>query len=240
MTEARRDRLKRSSTPGWAPAAALLVLATLLAGCGGASLDALLPVPTETAHENMPLYAAMWITTDPVVTRQDLRIEMADGADGATYRTIDLPAGTLVQLNEVVGSGSHRVTWLGGDCTTLIDLPPERTTGVVLDLDAGCEAAIGPADLAEIPRAGYVAATVTVQPWPAFLVRAIALDDPPPPLPDPVPPDEGGLAQLMPLWAGRYEIQLVREGVVLERKVIEISGDDRAGAVELTFDGIPD
>ena len=54
-----------------------------------------------------------------------------------------------------------------------------------------------------------------------------SLDTPAQPVPDAVPPDEGGLAQLPWLYPGRYVIRLTRGDAVLESQTIEV-GDNAA------------
>ena len=219
----------------WAALAAVSV-----AGCG--TLTDALGQP-DVPVENMPLAAGLWITTQPEVAPYPVSIDIRTLSD-EEIRQSAFPPGTVVRMDEGLSAGSVRLVGPGEACAFDVRLIAERHTDIVLSLgDAGdCSFAVAGVHAGDggHPGSGSVSATVTVQPWPDFLVAAVSLDEPPQPVPEPVPPDEGGLAQLMPLWAGRYEIQLQRGDAILERQTVEIDGDPRSGAVTLTLDGVPD
>ena len=96
-------------------------------------------------------------------------------------------------------------------------------------------------DPVETGEAGHLSATVTAQPWNLLVVEAVSLDDPARPEPAGVTPDEGGLAQLGPLWPGRYEIRLRTGDRILERHVIDVAPTGpQDSLIEMTLDGIQD
>jgi hypothetical protein len=216
------------------------LVAVSLVGCG--TMADTLGEP-DVPVEHMPLAAGLWITTDPAVAPYPVDIDVRT-LSGDHIRHLDFPAGTVVRMDEGLSAGSVRLVGPGEACAFDVRLIAERHTDIVLSLgDAGdCSfavAAVHAGDGGHI-GSGSVAATVTVQPWADFLVTAVSLDDPPQPVPDPVAPDEGGLAQLFPLWEGRYEIQLQRGGGILERQAIEIDGEPATSSLTLTLDGVPD
>jgi hypothetical protein len=219
------------------------VLTVSLVGCE-TMVDALRdPAVQDVPVENMPLAAGLWITTDPEVAPYPVDIDIRT-LSGDRIRHLAFPAGTVVRMDEGLSAGSVRLVGPGEACAFDVRLIAERHTDIVLSLGSAgdCSFAVAAVHAGDggHPASGSVAATVTVQPWPDFLVAAVSLDDPPQPVPDSVPPDEGGLAQLMPLWAGRYEIQLLKDGAVLERQAIEIDGNPVSSLVTLTLDGVPD
>ena len=83
-------------------------------------------------------------------------------------------------------------------------------------------------------------ATVTLQPWEGLGVEAVSLEEPRQPVPDPVPPDEGGLAIVEPLYPGRYDIRLRRGDAILETQRVTILDQEVGHLLTLTFDGVPD
>jgi hypothetical protein len=217
-----------------------VLAAVSLVGCGtlaGPQAEPAAPV------ENMPQAAGLWITSDPEVAPYPVSIDIRT-LNGDEIRQVAFPAGTVVRMDEGLSAGSVRLVGPGEACAFDVRLIADRHTDIVLSLGEAddCSFAVAGVHAGDggHPGSGSVAATVTVQPWPEFLVAAVSLDEPPQPVPEPVPPDEGGLAQLMPLWAGRYEIQLQRDGAILERQAIAIDGNPRSGSVTLTLDGVPD
>ena len=88
---------------------------------------------------------------------------------------------------------------------------------------------------------GTLNANVTAEPGGILMVDVVSLDKPRLPVPDPIPPDEGRLAIVGPLWPGRYDVRLLRDCVPIEVTEVTIDKRDPAGdLVELTLDGRPD
>jgi hypothetical protein len=214
-------------------------LGVLATGCEAFGVP-LAADPPADAEEHMPLWAGVDLRGDPPVAGQDLELTIVAVPDDVPIRSIDVPMGTVVRWHELVGEGPIRLTSTAPGCTFDVDLPPERSTPIVFRHDAaGCTFAV--ADPVETGEAGHLAATVTALPWDGLLVEAVSLDDPRQPVPEPVPPDEGGLAQLDPLWPGRYEIRLRRGEVILERHVIQVAPTGpQDSLISLTLDGAPD
>jgi hypothetical protein len=119
-------------------------------------------------------------------------------------------------------------------------LPPERTTAILFRHDAGsCSFEV--VDAIDTGETASLAVRVTAQPWNELIVEAISLDAPRQPVPTGVPPDEGGLAQLSPLYPGRYEIRLRHADRVLDRVELDVAPTGpRDSTISLTFDGVSD
>jgi hypothetical protein len=191
-------------------------------------------------QERMPLWASFDLRGDPEVTTRELRLAVDVLPDSPGLRSISFPADTIVRWSEGLSDGPIRLVSTAPDCSWELVLPPERSTSIVFHHDADpCWF-----ELAEAPPpddAASLSATVTVQPWAGLVVEAVSLDEPRQPVPAAVPPDEGGLAQLSPLYPGRYEILLRRGDTILERRIIDINPtgpQDRL--IQLTLDGVPD
>jgi hypothetical protein len=215
--------------------AAAAVLVASLTGCSSFAFA------TPTLHEDMPQWASIQITADPPVTDRPVELQLLTLPEGELLRDTTIPPGTVIRWSEGVSADPYRLVALGGGCELDVTLPPERQTHVVLHLEPEpCEFEV----LADAPPetpSGSIAATVTVRPWEGLLIEAISLDEPRQPVPAPVPPDEGGLAQLGPLYLGRYEIRLRRGDEVLESQLVTIADRGPAGdMVTLTLDGRPD
>ncbi len=101
---------------------------------------------------------------------------------------------------------------------------------------------VGPDELRPpMSNSGTITADVTVKPWDGLLVEVISLGEPRQPVPQPVPPDEGGLAIIEPLYPGRYDVVLRRGDDVLETQRVTILDRGPAGhLLSLEFDGVPD
>jgi hypothetical protein len=223
---------RRHAAPVMAAAA---VLVASVAACSSSVFA------TPTLHEDMPLWASVEVTADPPVAERPVELQLLTLPEGEPLRHTTIPPGTVVRWSEGLSADPYRLVALGGRCQLDVTLPPERQTHVVLHLEPDpCEFEV----LADAPPetpSGSVAATVTVRPWEGLLVEAISLDDPREPVPEPAPPDEGGLAQLGPLYPGHYEIRLRRGAEVLETQLVTIADSGPAGdTVTLTLDGRSD
>ena len=213
----------------------------ILAGCGPLGIAE----PTATLYDEagMPRWASVIVTGEPPVAERDLDLELLTLPDEARLRTIDIPAGTVIRWNEGVSEGAYRVVGPDRACQLDVDLPPERSTDLILSVtDDGCSLRVaGPDEMPPTVASGSVVVTVTARPWAGLFVDAISLDEPHQPVPDPVPPDEGGLAIVDPLYVGRYEIRLRRGDEVLETQTIEIKDRGAPGhMVQIDFDGLQD
>ena len=212
---------------------------TLVAACTGVDLPPPF-APEPVAEEHMPLWAGITIVGDPEVAERDIELEIQVMPEAERLRTTTIPSGTVIRWEEGLSDGPYRLLGEGGRCVLDIVLPPEQRTTVALRHDAtGCAfAMVGDQPPVE---GGSVAALVTVQPWDGLLVEAASMDTPAQPVPDPVPPDEGGLAQLGSLYPGRYAIRLRRAEAVLEsQEITVVDGGPPGQTIQLTFDGIVD
>jgi hypothetical protein len=220
---------------GW-----LLVL-VLITAAGCRSIEVDVPGgPATIPEEHMPRWASFVLRGEPDVAANDLHLEIASAEDGVAFNAIDIPTGTVIRWNEVVGEGRFRLRSREPACTLDLRLPPEQSTPIVFHHEPGA-CAFAVADPVDVVESGHLSATVTIQPWSDFLVEAVSLDEPRQPVPEPVPPDEGGLAQLFPLWPGRYEIRLRRGDEILERHVLDVAPTGpQDSSFELTLDGIQD
>jgi hypothetical protein len=217
--------------------AVVMLLTASSVACQAVGIDA----PAEpNVHEQMPRWASFELRGDPEVTARDLRLAVDVLPDSPNLRSIVFPAGTVVRWSEGLSESTIRVVSTAPDCALDLALPPERSTPIVFHHEATpCwfESAV---ELAPV-ESGSLSATVTVQPWAGLSVEAVSLDEPRQPVPEPVPPDEGGLAQLSPLWPGRYEIVLRRGETVLERQTVDFQPTGpQDSLLVLTLDGIPD
>jgi hypothetical protein len=217
-----------------------IVVALLVAG--GCSVVAS-PEPM-VISESMPLWAGITVTADPPVADRDIDLAIMILPEEERLRTTTIPAGTIVRWEEGLSSGPIRVLALDDTCTIDVDLPPERNTEVVLELtDDGCSFRVVGPDESRPPmsNSGTITADVTVKPWDGLLVEVISLGEPRQPVPQPVPPDEGGLAIIEPLYPGRYDVVLRRGDDVLETQRVTILDRGPAGhLLSLEFDGVPD
>lgn len=217
-----------------------IVVALLVVGC--ASLAT--PEPTLYDEVGMPLWAGVTVTADPPVADRDIDLAIVLLPEEERLRTTTILAGTVVRWEEGLSSGPIRVLALDDTCAIDVDLPPERSTNVVLMLtEDGCSFRVVGPDESQPPlgNSGSIMADVTVKPWDGLLVEVISLDDPRQPVPQPVPPDEGGLAIIQPLYLGRYDVVLRRGDDVLETQRVTILDRGPAGhLLSLEFDGVPD
>jgi hypothetical protein len=188
----------------------------------------------------MPLWAGIGIIAEPAVADRPIELAILTLPDAVTLRRTTIPPGTVVRWEEGLSADPYRLVALGGACSLDLDLPPEQHTDVILRLDVvPCRFDVLQGDI--VVASGSVAATVTLQPWDGLLVEAVSLDEPRQPVPEAVAPDEGGLAQLSPLYLGRYEIRLRRGDTVLETQEIAIEDRGEAGhLVSLRLDGVED
>ena len=216
------------------------VVAALVAG--GCSVIGT-PEPT-VITESMPLWAGITVTADPPVADRDIDIAIVLLPEEERLRTTTIPAGTVVRWEEGLSSGPIRVLALDDTCAIDVELPPERSTDVVLMLtEDGCSfRVVGPDEsLPSMSNSGSINADVTLKPWDGLLVEVISLGEPRQPVPPPVPPDEGGLAIIGPLYPGRYDVVLRRGDEVLETQRVTILDRGPAGhLLSLEFDGVPD
>lgn len=216
---------------------ALLVAFVLLpAACSSAVLDP----SDEVLHDESggPRWASIVVVGDPPVAPRGLDLALIYLPERQRLRSTHVPAGTVVRWEEGVSANPYRLE--GPGCSLDVTLPPERATTVVLTVtDVGCSFRL---DDSAAPKSvgGHLMAHVTLRPWAGLRIRAISLDTPAQPVPEAVPPDEGGLAQLGPLLPGRYAIELLRGEAVVERKEIVIEDRRPAGhLLEITLDGVP-
>ncbi len=225
---------------GWA--AFLGAGATLvLAGCGPLGIAG--PTPTIYDEAGMPLWASVTVTGEPPVAQRDLDLALLTLPDAAPLRTIIIPAGTVIRWDEGLSEGAYRLVGPERACQLDVELPPEQSTAVILAVtDSGCSLRVaGPDETPATVASGSVSVTVTARPWAGLFVDAISLDEPRQPVPEPVPPDEGGLAIVDPLYVGRYDIRLRRGDEVLETRTIAIEDHGAPGhLVQLDLDGVPD
>jgi hypothetical protein len=198
------------------------------------------PTPTLHDEEGMPLWASVSVIAEPAVADRPIELAILTLPDAMTLRRTTIPPGTVVRWEEGLSADLYRLVALGGACALDLELPPEQDTDVILRLDVDpCRFDVLQGDI--VVASGSVAATVTLRPWDGLLVEAVPLDEPRQPVPGPVAPDEGGLAQLSPLYLGRYEIRLRRGDTVLETQEIAIEDRGEAGhLVSLRLDGVED
>ena len=215
-----------------------LSLVAMVVGCQAAGF----PVPPEPPipEEHMPMYASFGLRGDPAVAGSNLRLGVTILPDEIRLRSIDLPAGTVIRWSEGLSEGRIRLVSADPACELEVDLPPEQDVPILFRHDATtCSFEVS--DPIDTGEAGHLSATVTAQPWNELIVEAISLDTPRQPVPDGVPPDEGGLAQLSPLYPGRYEIRLRHFDEILERQVIDVAPTGpQDSLIQLTLDGVPD
>jgi hypothetical protein len=201
------------------------------------------PEPT-VIGESMPLWAGIVVTADPPVADRDIDLAIMLLPEEERLRTTTIPAGTVVRWDEGLSSGPIRVLALGDACAIDVDLPPERGTEVVLTLtEEGCSFRVVAPDESRPPtsNSGSIMADVTVKPWNGLLVEVVSLGEPRQPVPQPVPPDEGGLAIIGPLYPGPYDVVLRRGDDVLETQRVTILDRGEAGhLLSLELDGVPD
>lgn len=218
-----------------------LVLVALLASATAAcSLTGVLEPTPEIAEEHMPSFASVDVIGDPEVAPVDTELELWILPEDILLRSTTIPAGTVIRWSEGLSEGRIRLVATGeASCARELDLPPETSTHTVLRHD-GSSCSIDVVDAAPPDVGTTLAAEVTVQPWEGLLVEAVSLDTPAQPVPEPTPPDEGGLAQLPWLYPGRYEIRLRRGDAVLETQAIEVLDGGPPGGIRLVLDGIPD
>jgi hypothetical protein len=218
-----------------------IVVALLVAG--GCSVVGS-PEPTVYDEVGMPRWAGITVTADPPVADRDIDLAIVILPEEERLRTTTIPSGTVVRWEEGLSSGPIQVLALDDACNIVVDLPPERSTDVVLTLTSdGCSFRVVGPDGSRPPtsNSGTITADVTVKPWAGLLVEAVSLDTPRQPVPGPVPPDEGGLAIVEPLYPGRYDVSLRRGDVILETQRVTILDRGEAGhLVRLAFDGVPD
>ena len=198
------------------------------------------PTPTLHDEEGMPVWASLSVIAEPAVANRPIELAILTIPDAMTLRRTTIPTGTVVRWQEGLSADLYRLVALGGACALDLELPPEQDTDVLLRLDVDpCRFDVLQGDI--VVASGSVAATVTLQPWDGLLVEAVSLEEPRQPVPEPVPPDEGGLAQLSPLYLGRYEIRLRRGDTVLETREIAIEDRGEAGhLVSMVLDGVED
>jgi hypothetical protein len=223
--------------------APILVAAVTLVVTGCGPLGMAWPTPTIYDEAGMPRWASVVVTGDPAVAGRDLDLALLTLPEAVELRTTAIPAGTVIRWEEGVSEGAFRIIGPDGACRLDVDLPPEQATAVILSVtDEGCSLRVaGPDEQPSIAASGFVSVTVAVRPWAGLVVDAVALDEPREPVPDPVPPDEGGLAIVGPLYVGRYEIRLRRGDEILETRTITIVDRGARGQlVQLELDGIQD
>jgi hypothetical protein len=219
----------------------MVIVAMLLVVNGCSLLGA--PEPTVFDEAGMPRPAGIVITADPPVVDRPVELAILTIPEEERLRGTIIPAGTIVRWEQGLSAGPYRVVGPGQACSMDVDLPPERDTDVILSvLDDGCSFRVVEPGAAGPPRpnSGSVLAAVALQPWDGLSVEAVSLDEPRQPVPDPVPPDEGGLAIVEPLYPGRYDIRLRRGDAILETQRITILDRGQPGhLVTLDFDGLP-
>jgi hypothetical protein len=217
----------------------LVVALLVLGGCSVVGS----PEPT-VIGESMPQWAGIVVTADPPVAERDIDLAIMTLPEEERLRTTTIPTGTIVRWGEGLSSGPYRVLALADTCAIDVSLPPERETEVVLTLiDDDCWFRVVGPDESRPPtsNSGSIMADVTVKPWDGLLVEAVSLGEPRQPVPQPVPPDEGGLAIIGPLYPGRYDVVLRRGDDVLETQRVTILDRGEAGhLLSLEFDGVPD
>jgi len=217
------------------------VLGSLVAIVAGAcATGPFAPSPTLFPEENMPSFASVDVTGDPAVASVDTALELWILPEDIRLRTTTIPAGTVIRWSEGVSEGRIRLVATGeASCAQELDLPPEQATHTVLHHDgAACSFVV--VDDAPPDDGASLAAQITVRPWDGLVIEAVSLDTPAQPVPDPTPPDEGGLAQLPWLYPGRYEIRLRRGDAVLESQTIDVAAGGSPAGLQLVFDGVPD
>jgi hypothetical protein len=218
-----------------------LVVALLIVG-GCAALSS--PEPTLHDDADMPSWASIVVTADPRVAERDVDLAIVMLPEAQRLRSTTIPAGTVIRWDEGLSEGPYRVVGPEAACSIDLDLPPERATEVVLTLTADdCFFRVAGPEESRPPAgsSGTIMADVTVKPWDGLLVEVVSLDEPRQPVPPPVPPDEGGLAIIDPLYPGRYDVVLRRGDQVLEtQRVTILDRGDPGPLVSLEFDGLPD
>ena len=221
------------------PVLVLSFVAIAIAGCADLPW---LPAPEPIADERMPAWAGIDVVGDPEVAERPIQLELRTIPELERIRSIDFEPGTTVRWQESVGEGPFRLAAFDGACQLDVDLPPEQVVRYVLHVEAErCSfAAAGPGAI-PIPDSAHLSVTVTAEPWAGLLVEVVSLDTPAIPVPPLTPPDEGGLAQLSPVYPGSYEVRLLRDGVVLESIPLSVGAVEPATSlIQLTMDGVPD
>jgi hypothetical protein len=219
---------------------ALVGLASAVVGCG----TGLNQTGTEGAvEEHMPAYAGLWLAADPTVAAQRITVSLQDPDNPGWSEDASFERGTIVRTSFGVSAGTYRIVAADPGCALDLTLGPERESDLVIHVpgDGTCSFEVVREHGADVSHvaAGSLDARVTAA-GDGLLVELRSLDTPKNPVPDPVPPDEGRLAIVEPVWPGRYEVRLVRGDEVLETQRIVVDETASGDLVELVLDGRPD
>ncbi len=224
--------------PPFGRAAVALVLLSLVAGCALAGQGS-----TSQPEEHMSAFASIWLTGEPAVADRTLEVELRDQDDAAFTQVETFEPGVIVRTSFGVSAGPYRLVGQDGSCGLDLVLGPELESDVVFRIDAtgGCAferiREHGPELSHE--SSGTLVATIAAEHGGQLLVEVRSLDTPANPIPDAVPPDEGDLAIIQPLWPGRYEVRLLRDGTPIETRELTITSKPSGDRVEITLDGQP-
>jgi hypothetical protein len=221
-----------------------LALALTVAGCGPILPAAPSPAPTANGEEHLPAAASIWLTGEPQVAVHGFAVDLRSPDAPGFRQTEAFSDGTIIRAVFSVAAGSYLVRTIDDRCTIALTLAPLRESDVVIRTapDGSCVFALAREHDAGIEHvaSGTLDVHVLAPPGGHLEVLVRSTDTPANPDPHAVPPDEGHLAIVGPIWPGSYDVILTRDGVVLEETTITIRDVGPAGdLVELWLDGIP-
>jgi hypothetical protein len=113
-----------------------IVLGTALGiiACAPASPN---PPFTANGQEQMPIFASIWVTSEPVVPTVPVDVRLTQADDPGFERAHTFVAGAALRGSIPLSSGRYHIEGLDGACGIDVFAGPERETDVLLQLDDG-------------------------------------------------------------------------------------------------------
>ncbi len=206
--------------------AVLLLTAVVIAACA------------PPLYEDPPAAGSVFVTADPVPGRKPLELVVLDG-QGDSVGRFSFAQGERIIAQFLSLPGAYRVA-VDGQCELAVRLESGVETDVVLhQLPGGCVLEAGGTH--PVGGAGHVLApaTVTLANGNApELTRIVveSLDDPPNPVPSPLPRDEGGGAYFPELVPGEYRFLAVAGDVLLGHRDAVIAPEPSRNEIVIELD----
>ena len=200
---------------------AALAFAIGVAACTPDGLAQATPEPTVVGE---PEAAFVFLHGDPPIASEEIAIRLfQDNPDTGAMKFFIEPG------ERVVASGDGLPgTYFAGiselDCSGSVILVGGNETDALLRYDgATCELSPEGTHPAEAPhRMSAVSGRVSGQVPPKAAIRAVSLDEPSNPVPDPRQVDESGVFFFPSLLPGTYRFELLSGTVVLDQEIIQV------------------
>ena len=114
--------------------AVVLAMSLGMTACAPASPN---PPFTANGQENMPIFASIWVTSEPAVPTVPVDVRLTQADSPGFERAHTFVAGAALRGSIPLSTGRYHIEGLDGACALDVFAGPERETDVLLHLEDG-------------------------------------------------------------------------------------------------------